>query len=351
MKANPFTISPVFILSTGRCGSTMVSEMLNLHPAVLSLSEFFVVLGPGAFARKNATGAQMWNLYSRQSAPLHAMLKDGEVVDENLYPLGAPGARYVAGDLPPILSVTLPHIEPRAEALFDELGPVIRARPAAPLAEQYRFLFAYLGNKYGRKVWVERSGGSLMHAAKLLAHFPDARVIHVYRDGRDTAMSMAKHHNFRVLIAAMRKAKVDSRKLFLQTRTTRWDYWMQEVGFRFMDARKMIEEARLGLADFGTLWNDMVVIGDEVLSKLPPDRLLNLKFEDVQRSPREKLRELIRFIDPSLEDEAWLEKVAAIPKPARSRFTTLPEKEQAAVTQACEPGLRLLGYPILRTAQ
>lgn len=346
MKTTPFKIAPILILSTGRCGSTMVSEMLSLHPGILSVSEFFMVLGPQAFAWRNPSGERMWRLYSRQSAALHSMLKDGEVVDENLYPLGQPGSRYEAGNLPPILSVTLPHLSPTPDALFDELAPVIRSRPRAPLAEQYRFLFEYLGNKFGRKVWVERSGGSLMHAAKLLAQFPDARVVHVYRDGRDTAMSMSNHHHFRVLIAAMRQGKVDRRKLFLETRKSPWKCWVHEMIFRLLDVRRMTDRARLGLADFGKLWSDMVVIGDEVLSKLPSDRLLNLKFEDLQSSPREKLRELIRFVDPSLDDEGWLDAASAIPKPARSKFLTLPEEDRAALTRACEPGLKLLGYPL-----
>ena len=35
---------PVFIVSTGRCGSTMMSDIARLHPKLLSLSEFFVSL-------------------------------------------------------------------------------------------------------------------------------------------------------------------------------------------------------------------------------------------------------------------------------------------------------------------
>ena len=36
----------VFVVSTGRCGSTMLSNMLRLNPEVLSLSEFLVLLIP-----------------------------------------------------------------------------------------------------------------------------------------------------------------------------------------------------------------------------------------------------------------------------------------------------------------
>ena len=49
-----------FVVGTGRCGSTLVSNMLNLHKEVLSLSEFFAfitdlgTLIPEAFPNKES---------------------------------------------------------------------------------------------------------------------------------------------------------------------------------------------------------------------------------------------------------------------------------------------------------
>ncbi len=57
-------IPPVFVFSTGRCGSTVISQMLNKHPDILSLSEFFSVLGLRAFVGKKVSGDWMWRLYS-----------------------------------------------------------------------------------------------------------------------------------------------------------------------------------------------------------------------------------------------------------------------------------------------
>lgn len=345
MPAPP--IAPVLILSTGRCGSTMVSEMLNRHPGVLSLSEFFIPLGPEGFAWQRPDGARMWKTFSRQSPALHAMIKDGIVVSENLYPFDRPGARFRADTMPPIISVTLPHLTNDYEALYDELEAVVKPLPAMPLADQYRHFFGHLARKFERRVWVERSGGSLMLAAKLLRLFPDARVIHVYRDGRDTAMSMSQHRNFQVLIASIRKSArfFNARKAFRRDRTTVLDVAVQHLAFRFLKVEKLLEYP-LTLADYGAFWNEMIQVGHLALKDLPPHRLLNVKFEEVQQDPREKLQELIRFIDPSLDDPAWLDEVAAIPKPARSQFTRLPAAEQAALTRACAPGLELLGYPL-----
>ena len=47
MIADARTARPgVFVVSTGRCGSTMLSNMLRLNPEILSLSEFFSLLMP-----------------------------------------------------------------------------------------------------------------------------------------------------------------------------------------------------------------------------------------------------------------------------------------------------------------
>jgi len=339
-------IAPVLILSTGRCGSTMVSEMLNRHPKVLSLSEFFVPLGQGAFAFANPDGARMWRVYAEQSAALHAMLKDGNVVDEALYDFDVPGARWQAPTLPPIAAVTLPHLSDDPEALFDELEPVVRALPCMPLADHYRALFGYLMKKYGRAVWVERSGGSLMLAAKLLRLFPDARVVHVFRDGRDTALSMLNHHNFRVLVAAIHRARrlgIDPCDRFLADRGSRLDYWMQQIAFRFMDVARLTEDSP-SVVDLGAFWSRLIQTGERVFRHLGPDRRLDVRFEEVQSSPRDQLRRLIRFIDPSLEDESWTEEAAGMIRPTRSKFTTLPPEQQRLLTEACAPGLKLLGY-------
>jgi hypothetical protein len=37
-------LPPVFVVGTGRCGSTLVSNILRAHPGVLSLSEFFTFI-------------------------------------------------------------------------------------------------------------------------------------------------------------------------------------------------------------------------------------------------------------------------------------------------------------------
>ncbi len=137
------------------------------------------------------------------------------------------------------MGVTLPHLGDRAEALFDELEPMVLSQPRQPPADHFRRLFEWLRRRLDRSVWVERSGGSLMFGYRLVDEFPDERVIHVYRDGRDTAISMSRHYVFRTVAAtilALRRWGVDVNASMIRGR--RWDnagLWLEALTSRFFN--------------------------------------------------------------------------------------------------------------------
>lgn len=338
-------IPPVLVLSTGRCGSTLVSEMLNRHPDILSLSEVFATLGPEALARPAPSGEQLWRVFSRQSSGLAAILNSGEMVDEGLYPVDDPQARFSIETVPPVMTVALPHLTPDHEALYDELEAFMRPLPRCPLADQFRAIFGFLQERLGKRVWVERSGGSLMLAYRLLRLFPEAHVIHVHRDGRDVALSMAKHHNFRVLVGALKRCRafgLDPQAPFRKDRGGMADVWFQTLFFRLFDARKLagsVEDT-----DLARYWSDIVEIGMDAFDTLPSDRLLTVAFADLAEEPRTVMDGLIRFIDPSLAKESWLDEVSGMIRPTRSKAASLPRADFAALGAAAAPGLARLGY-------
>ena len=338
-------IPPVFVFSTGRCGSTMVSEMLNQHSGVLSMSEFFAQLGVAAFTRKKISGDEMWRMYSEHTPRMRIVTYEG--LTEVLYPFTDPAARFNAENLPPILAVTLPHLTDKYEELFDELGPAVRAMSDATPADHIRALCQWLGQRRGSRVWVERHGGSLILASRLLRYFPEARIVHMYRDGRETALSMAKHPPFKLALARARRARrigLDAYRLLERfERRDRLTQAIQKAQWRRTDLDAfMAEEATLPEA--AELWSKMIETGHRVFGHFPPDRLLNLRFEDMQQNPAEEARRLIRFISPELDDDAWVAEVAKIPRQTESKFAQLDSAQQAAITAACRPGLERLGY-------
>ena len=338
---------PVFVLSTGRCGSTMVSNILNQHPCVLSLSEFISYIGIRSFSRRWPTGNWMWERYSRQQHRTRLMLRGR--YEELLYPLDDPLARFSQHDVPPILCATLPHLTERYEELFDEMAPFVRAQPRQPPADHFRHLFEWLCQRFGCTVWAERSGGSLLFASRLLREFPEARVIHVFRDGRETAISMSRHYLFRLIAATM--LALQSFGFDAMTSLARGKYW-ERLSFwlepltRVLCNPERLPWDNLALPHFGALWSAMIERGDRMLSHLSSERLLNVRFEDMQAEPCTQIRRLIRFIGPDLEDEAWLRDVSAIPRSTPLGFEKLGAVDQAALAESCRPGLERLGYPL-----
>ena len=219
---------------------------------------------------------------------------------------------------------------------------MVRARPRASLPDQYLFLFNWLCERLGRRVWVERSGGSLLFGRRLMGLFPCARVVHIYRDGRDAALSMSQHPAFRAGPGLMRRLQrmgidpyggdpIPNINPFTLLR------------FRFVNMQKMMREGA-ALEAYGDLWSRMILSSRAYLSALPPDRFLALRYEDVLQNPRDKLRELAAFIGPSLAADAWLDTAARIPRPNPSRLSSLDKDAQRRLTEACAPGLEALGY-------
>ena len=326
----------------------MISNILNLHPRILSLSEFFSYVGVHRlFRSRRPNGERMWKFYSRQSNHTRLMLREPDF-EEFLYPIHEPGARFTQHDVPSIMCATLPHITNEYEALFDELDPVVRAQPKQAPVAHLRHLFGWLCERFGADVWAERSGASFLFASRLLREFPEARVVHIYRDGRETAISMSRHYLFRLIAAILKKMRsfgIDPIRLMRRKRL--WESsnsWMESL-LPVLVRYENLPFDRLTLVDFAVFWNAMVELGDRMLGELPPERLLNLRFEDLQTQPQGQLRRLIQFIAPALEDEEWIRRASAIPRPTRSNFAELDKAQQVNITEACRPGLETLGYP------
>lgn len=337
--------APIFIVSTGRCGSTMLSNMVRRHPDMLSVSEFFASLSSMAFRGGRMTGAAMARRLGTLSPGGRALLGNGLFVDEFLYPLGA-GARYRADEVPPILCATLPHLTDRHEELWDELAAVLRGRGPASPAEHYRFVFGWLAARFGRRVWLERSGASLLFVPVLARLFPGARFVHVYRDGRDTALSMHRHHFFRLRVQSaelLGRLGLDPFAPFNLPGTSPWMPMLERLRFRWFDPERYRRTA-IPLAAFGRFWSAMIERGLAHLAALPAERVLPLRYEAILAAPQDEMRRFARFVGPEFENDAWIDEVAAMPQARPSAWLKLDAGEQARLAAACEPGQRLLGY-------
>ena len=78
LEKQPLTI----IVGTGRCGSTMLSNLLREHPSVLSLSEFFALLEGPKFSDEVLDASQFWSLIGIPGPGINGMMRRGIQIAE-----------------------------------------------------------------------------------------------------------------------------------------------------------------------------------------------------------------------------------------------------------------------------
>ena len=99
------TWNGAFVVGTGRCGSTLLSDALALHSDVLSLSELLAGLGPAAFPEGTISGQEFWALLTSRAGLASRLLRIHAEPSEVLYPVDG-GRRFDRASGVPSISIT-----------------------------------------------------------------------------------------------------------------------------------------------------------------------------------------------------------------------------------------------------
>lgn len=330
-----------FIVGTGRCGSTLLSRMLAECPEALCVFEFFNGLdATRRFADTGMSGDDFADLISAEQPFLTAVQRRGYEVSEVIYPFGD-GSRWKLGEgLPWILVGVLPRLSSDPDALYDEVMAFARALPERRPVEQCRSLFEWLAGKLGRSCWIERAGSSIDYLGSLIENFPDARFVHIDRDGSEAALSMREHHAYRLPISVMYDVPTDSGRLVSQMDPLDLFGEPSET-----DTITQILHSRPPPEYFGRYWSDQLLRGFAALPRLDAERYLGVRFEDLVAEPRPLLARIARFFE--LGEGSWIESAAGLVRGIPpTRFEKLAAREQEKLSEACRPGRMLLGREV-----
>ena len=339
-----------FIVGTGRCGSTILSDMVRLHPDVLSLSELFTSLGGPGPADRTMNGTEFWDFIAAPRYGQRQMLRVARF-KEILYPISSnqTDAAFSIGNdgIPPISLVTLPHLSSSFDRLYDQLAQRLRGGRRAPLSEHYPRLFDALGGDRPGRVVVERSGGSLEYIDQLINVFPTSSILHLHRDGRDTALSMSRHPRYRFIMVEKELARRIGRNPYTMTEEEYLDALPALVAAAGEMAgllpHRITEETfrswPIPLSRFGALWSTMVLTKTPVLRRHRP--LLELSYEDLARDAYGSLMTVADFIGLDRGHE-WSAAAAATFKPEVGRWRRESPEVQSILERSCRPGMRFL---------
>jgi hypothetical protein len=343
---------PTFVVGTGRCGSTMISNMLRDHPSVLSLSEFFSLVTDGSrltepFSPEPMDGRRFWKIVGATTPFMTFQIRMRSVrpADHLLYPYDEADARYsVETGVPSIVLIALPHLTADPVALYDLMQAETAGWPVRPIADHYRSLFGWLVDRFGKKMWIERSGASLGRISLLLELFPEARFIHIARDGRDVAISMEEESGFRIAHVTNVIAQHLGVDPLLSSDRTGIENVPGELR-RFLPENftpALLDSYRIPVSQCVGPWVRQIQTGVEALGALPANRVLNLRYEDFFADPLRQINALASFLGRDFCDEEWAARCAAAIRQPRSSWRNLPADVAANLTEACRPGFETL---------
>jgi hypothetical protein len=330
-----------FIVGTGRCGSTLLSTMMAEHPSVLSIFEFFTGLDmTRRFAAENVDGFAFADLLSQEQPFLNMVLKRGYKVEEVTYDFGGPKSRYTRDDaIPWLVTSALPRLSDDPDALFDETIAFARALPSQTMAQHYRALFDWWAQRDGRACWIERSGSSIDYLGALCDLFPDARFVHLHRDGPETALSMREHAAYRLAIMLMFQLPPDAAASPDELRSLD-----PGAAADASDPISQLLESRPPVEYYGRYWTQELLHGFRSLGRLNADQYLEVSFEDVIVRPKETLRTISEFFELDANADGWIDRAAALVRGVPpTRFDKLPPEDQEKLTEACRVGMQLVG--------
>jgi len=240
---------PVFIGGAGRSGTTLVVDMLGLHPHLSPIYEtdFVLQLAGLLFASQGLTYPELSEEVLRRMDHWSESLPH-RPHNKQPYERYHHGPHYILFDRNFVLACT-----------SDLLRDIEKGRVREGFRDFLVALFEEQCRRDGKPRWINKTPAYVVHLPLLRRLFPEMRFIHCIRDGRDVACSI--------------------------------------VGRPFGPGN--LPEAALW-------WADRVAKGVK-FGREHPDQYLEVRYEDLVRRPAETLRRMLEWVGEDGDPEEILQ--------------------------------------------
>lgn len=283
---------PIFLIGTGRCGSSLTLALLSEHPDLAWMSHYTSYL----------PGAGRWALLSR----VHDLP-------------GLPHLSRERSRLVPQATESYRLLNQATDGVFTSPRPLTEADLTPEAARRMRQLVLDHTRAQGKTRFVMKHTG-FPRVRYLKAIFPDARFVHVKRDGRSVAASLCAV-----------------------------DWWSGEGhwGWGPLDAAERELYARSGCHELvlaGLYWKKLM----SLLERAKDDaggQLLELRYDALVRDALGTMRQLTEFVGLRWDERfaAQIRRVRMTSDDSRWR-KTLNEEEQRLITETLRPSLIQHGF-------
>ncbi|MGN6391062.1 MAG: sulfotransferase family protein [Gemmatimonadales bacterium] len=293
-------VKPIFIVGTGRCGSTAFHHVLGVHPQTMWLSGFAEEFPTHPEWNRTAVAAMNNRLFRRI---FHTRIKPGENYGfwyTHAYGFAEPGRDLVAEDV-------TPRVRRQLHSVFERMLTPRRNRILIKLTGWSRIGF-------------------------LNEIFPDAKFIHIVRDGRAVASS------------------------YLHINEWQWRGWYGPYSWRYgplspEDQAAWEASGKSFAALAGLQWRIHTRAIDSARAHIDPARFLQVRYEDFCDEPLETCRRVVEFSE--LERSPMFERQVAT-----TRITDMSNRyrkdlspgQQTLLTNLLRDDLLKYGYDVSEDA-
>jgi hypothetical protein len=289
----------VFLVGAGRSGTTLLYKLLCMHPDVAYISNYENRLE--WFPDGIAARAVSWRLDQKLQAWFNRR-----------------GNAYFTDR--PLLKKAFPTPH-EGESVFEACGvPLFPARGELPderTARRLRERFDRIRRRAGARTFVSKRTANNRRIEYLSAIFPDARFVHLVRDGREVAQSLSA--------------------------VSWWD--RHKVWWDGRTAREMEDAGEDRLAICARNWVREFEEARAQLASVDPSRVMELRYEALLQDPVHHLEKVLQFL--GLERLACFRaSVRSLDlRPAAPRWkSSLDPQQLDCVLRETRPLLRQLGY-------
>lgn len=293
-------VKPIFIVGTGRCGSTAFQHVLGVHPQTMWLSGFAEEF-PNHPEWNRAAVAAMNNPLLRRI--FHKRIKPGENYGfwyTHAYGFAEPGRDLVADDV-------TPRVRRQLHSVFERM--LTRRR---------------------NRILIKLTGWSRIGFLNEI--FPDAKFIHIVRDGRAVASS------------------------YLHINEWQWRGWYGPSSWRYgpltpEDQAAWEASGKSFAALAGLQWRIHTRAIDSARTHVEPSRFLQVRYEDFCDEPLETCRRVVEFseLDRSPMFERHVSTTRITDMSNRYRKDLSPA-QQGLLTRLLRDDLLKYGYDVSEDA-